>query len=123
MRTFFIHILGVSQTQYVTARAVAVWDETQTAGAGVIVLDPDARPGLDVSGGGRLRADGLVYDNSERGGYTETGEPIENGENGFAARARQPNSDTGIYTTGTRIVGGAMSLRISNRTSKEILIT
>ena len=70
------------------------------------MLDPDARPGLDVSGGGRLRVSGLVYDNSEGGGYTEHGDPIDNGENGFAARAEQPNSETGIYTTGTRIVGG-----------------
>jgi hypothetical protein len=106
LQTFFIHILGGPQNYNISARAVAVWDETQTAGAGVIVLDPDARPGLDVSGGWRIKVDGLVYDNSEGGGYTETGEPIDNGNNGFAARAGQPNFDTGIFSGGVRVVGG-----------------
>jgi Flp pilus assembly protein TadG len=106
LQTFFIHILGVSQDQNVSARAVAIWNETSTAGAGVIVLDPDARPGLNVSGGGVIRVDGIVFDNSEGGGETETGVPIDNGNNGTAASGGQPNSDTGIFAKEFRVVGG-----------------
>ncbi len=108
LNTFFIHVLpGVSQNQTVSARAVATWVENKTAGEGVIVLDPDARPGLDVSGGGRLRVTGTVYVNSEGGGEDENGVDVNNGNNGFAAVAGQPNDDYGgIYCSRIFVVGG-----------------
>ena len=46
--------------------------ESISAGEGVAVLDPDARPGLDVSGGGTLTVRGRVVDNSEGGVSTKT---------------------------------------------------
>jgi len=104
--TFLIHVLpGVDAQHNVQARAVAGY-EPHAAGEGVITLNPNARPGLDVSGGGTLRVNGRIVDNSEGGGVDENNEPINNGNNGFAARAGQPNSDTGIYATIVDVVGG-----------------
>jgi hypothetical protein len=100
-----VHIVGVARNQHVLARAVA-GREPHSAGEGVMVLNPDARPGLDVSGGGALRVNGRVVVNSERGGVDEFDQPINNGNNGFAARGGQPNSDTGLFANSIDVVGG-----------------
>jgi hypothetical protein len=105
IQTFFIHVLGVAQSQQVSARAVAGY-EARSAGEGVMVLNPDARPGLDVSGGGTLRVEGRVVVNSEGGGNNEDGDPINNGNNLFAAKGGQPNSTTGVYAINVDVVGG-----------------
>jgi Flp pilus assembly protein TadG len=101
--TFFIHILpGVNPDQTVRARAVA-GSEMVTAGAGVCVLDPDARPGLTVGGIGRLVVNGLVIDNSEGGGVDEYGVDVNNGNTGTAASV----SNAGQFlATNVRVVGG-----------------
>lgn len=105
VQTYLIHVLGVARNQQVTARAVAGY-EARSAGEGVMVLNPDARPGLDVSGGGTLRVEGRVVVNSEGGGVDENDQPINNGNIGFAARGGQPNSETGIFAIDIDVVGG-----------------
>ena len=110
MQTFFIHILpGVAQNQTVQARAVA-GSESITSGEGVAVLDPDARPGLAVSGGGTLKVLGLVVDNSEGGGVDEDGNPsltAQAGKTGNAASGgNMPSPTTGTFASEIHVVGG-----------------
>jgi Flp pilus assembly protein TadG len=105
VQTYLVHVVGVARNQQVQARATAGF-EPHSAGEGVMVLDPDARPGLDVSGGGTLRVKGRVVVNSEGGGVDENNQPINNGNNGYAARGGQPNSSTGIFATDIDVVGG-----------------
>jgi Flp pilus assembly protein TadG len=106
VNTFFIHAVpGIASSQTVTARAVAGY-ESHSAGEGVAVLDPTARPGLDVSGQARLRVNGRVVVNSEGGGEDENGIAVANGNTGTAASGGQPNSDNGIYALDIRVVGG-----------------
>jgi Flp pilus assembly protein TadG len=104
-QTYIAHVVGVARDQQVQARAVAGY-EAHSSGEGVAVLNPDARPGLDVSGGGAIRVNGSVVVNSEGGGVDETGANINNGNNGFAARGGQSNSDDGIFAQDIRVVGG-----------------
>jgi hypothetical protein len=104
--TFFAQVLpGMGAAQRVTARAVAGY-EAVAAGEGVAVLDPDARPGLNVSGQARLVVNGRVVVNSEGGGEDENGYPVNNGNNGVAAAGGQPGSYNGIYANDIRVVGG-----------------
>ena len=104
--TFLIHVLpGVNRAKTVQARAVAGF-EAVTAGEGVMVLDPTAIPGLNVSGQGVIRVNGRVVVNSEGGGIDEYGVPVETGNNGVAASAGQPNSDNGIFAVTIDVVGG-----------------
>lgn len=71
-----------------------------------MVLDPTARPGLNVSGQARLRVNGRVVVNSEGGGEDENGNSVANGNNGTAASGGQPNSNNGIFARDIRVVGG-----------------
>ncbi len=105
MQTFFIHILGVSQDQQVRARAVA-GSETLAAGEGLIVLDPDARPGISVQGGAALKVFGKVIDNSEGGGVDENGVPIADASQYAATTGNSPQPGTGVYAADIRVVGG-----------------
>jgi len=106
--TFFIHILGVSQSQTVQARAVARWNELRTAGEGALVLDPRCSnsPGMSIGGNGRLVVRGGVFNNNQGGGVTETGDPINNGCNQVAADGGVANSVNGVSTTSYTVVGG-----------------
>ena len=104
--TFFAHFLpGVGRQHPVQARAVAGY-EAVTAREGVIVLDPTSFPGLDISGGGVMRVRGSVVVNSEGGGVDENGDPVNNGNSQWAAKAGQPNSGAGIYANHVHVVGG-----------------
>ncbi len=86
MQTYFIHLLpGIAQNQIVQARAVA-GSEAIAAGEGVCVLDPDAWPGLDVTGGGVLKVFGTVIIDSEGGGVDENGNPVDNGNLRYAGK-------------------------------------
>ena len=106
INVFFISVLpGISSTQQVRARAVAGY-EAVSAGEGVAVLNPNARPGLSVTGGANIRVNGRVVVNSEGGGVDENGVNVNNGNNGLAAQGGQPNSTDGIYATDMRVVGG-----------------
>jgi len=99
--TYFIHILpGVDQDQTVQTRAVA-GIEMVTAGEGVITLNPNAEPGLRVTGGGSLVVEGRVVCNSEGGGVDENGNPVGNGTDA----AKATNNST-VRATDIRVVGG-----------------
>jgi hypothetical protein len=103
VHTFLLRLLpGANSMQQVSARAVA-GIELGTVGVGTGVLDQTARPGIDVSGGGRLRVNGTVVVNSDGGGVTETGAPINNGSSGFAVKVG--NNGT-VVATEVDTVGG-----------------
>jgi hypothetical protein len=107
VHTFLIQLLpGASSVQRVSARAVA-GIEGKSLGEGVGVLDPSARPGLSASGNGILKVIGRVTVNSEGGGVTETGAPINNGNSGVAASVS--GSNAGVYATEINVVGGVDS--------------
>ncbi len=82
VKTFLIQLIpGVAQQQTITARGVA-GAESINFGEGVAVLDPTARPGFSIGGNARLTVNGAVYSNSEGGGLTQNGTPINNGNSG-----------------------------------------
>ena len=85
----FIQIVGISAAQTVTARAVAGIEGSSNP-SGVMMLDPTARPGFYADGSAYLKVNGSVVINSNGGGKTQSGNPINNGNTGSA-----------IYTTGT----------------------
>ena len=98
----FIQVLGIGSTQTLNDRAVAGWEGVAVA-AGVIALDRDARPGIDLTGNGSLMVNGTVLVNSDGGGMTEDGQPIDNGNGGNAIT----NSGNGIlYAREVMSVGG-----------------
>lgn len=90
--TLFSGFVGGSATVELQARAVAGW-RPSTAGAAIVVLDPDpprlsvpplpavlpALPsligGFELEGIGTVRVDGAVLVNTEWGGYDEHGDP------------------------------------------------
>src|SRR5262249_39985373 len=67
VRTFFVHILGGSQSRTATGRAVA-GIQAVSSNLSSAVLDPNARPGLSLSGGGKLIVNGGVVVNSQAAG-------------------------------------------------------
>lgn len=83
VRTVLIQALGVNRDHTVRRLAVAGFDSANN-GAGVMMLDPDARPGFRASGNGSLRVNGTVIVNSDGGGVDEHGRPIGNGNSGSA---------------------------------------
>jgi Flp pilus assembly protein TadG len=105
--TWFIQILGGERSRTVTGRAVAGY-EPVASGPKIVALNPGARPGLSISGGGSLVVDGGVAINSEGGGVDENGQPVNNGNNGVAAsvannstfRARTIQSVGGVNNPG-----------------------
>jgi hypothetical protein len=98
----FIQVLGLGATQTLKDRAVGGWEGVAVA-AGVIALDRDARPGLDLTGNGSLIVNGTVLVNSDGGGMTEDGLPIDNGSGGSAITT----SGNGVlYARDVTSVGG-----------------
>ena len=89
--------------QQVSARSVA-GIEFATVGEGVGVLDSAARPGISVSGNAQLKVNGKVTVNSEGGGLTESGAPINNGNSGYSASVSGSNAR--IIATEVDTVGG-----------------
>jgi len=83
VRTHFIQVLGVASLRSVSARSVAGWESARVA-AGVMALDPNARPGINLTGNGDLKVNGTVIVNSDGGGLDEFGQPIGNGNSGSA---------------------------------------
>lgn len=75
INTMFVHLVGVSPSQQVVTRAVAGY-EPFALGEGMILLDPSARPGLQVSGGATLRVDGAAVVNSAFSGVDQYGEAV-----------------------------------------------
>lgn len=106
MTTYFIQILGLTSAQTVSARAVAGF-EAVSAGEGVMVLDPFAKPGLSVAGQSTLRVEGRIVVNSAQGGVDENGAEVLGPSPTPAASAGQPNDDSkGIYAERIDVVGG-----------------
>jgi Flp pilus assembly protein TadG len=100
--TYFIQVLGVNSSQTVKARAVAGF-EAVSAGEGAIVLDPTAKPGLSVGGGGTLVVNGRVIVNSQGAGVDENGNPVDLGVAGPAATTG--NGST-VQASDIEVVGG-----------------
>ena len=100
--TRFIQVLGVGSSQMVTARSVAGEEGTAVA-AGVIALDRNARPGVNLTGNGSLVVNGTVLVNSEGGGLNESGQPINNGGSGNAITT---SGNGAIYARDVVSVGG-----------------
>lgn len=102
--TIFMHLLnGVHKMRKTTARAVA-GAEFNDIIDGIIALDHRASPGLTVTGNAQLSASGRIIVNSEAGGVTETGEPIDNGNSGTAAFV---SPFATVKAADIRVVGGA----------------
>jgi Flp pilus assembly protein TadG len=100
--TLFAQVLGVNQSQQVTARAVAGY-EGVTAGEGVAVLDPNARPGLSVSGGGTLTVNGRVVVNAQGAGYDQNNTWVDLGQQSYAATT---SNNSTVKATLIEVVGG-----------------
>jgi Flp pilus assembly protein TadG len=95
--TFLVHLVGVGESNTVSARAVA-GHEAVTAGAAVVVLDPNpgqfsllgvtlpigplptVLAGVESIGISTLEIGGAVLVNTEWGGVDENGDPAGNGE-------------------------------------------
>jgi hypothetical protein len=101
----FIQVLGVGSSRTVKGRAVGGWEGVAVA-AGVIALDKGARPGVDITGNGSLIVNGTILVNSDGGGLTETGEPIDNGNSGTAITT---SGGGYIYAREVLSVGGVSS--------------
>lgn len=100
--TRFIQVMGVNSSQSVTVRAVGGY-EGVTSGEGVVSLDPSARPGLSVGGGGSLKVNGGIIVNSEGGGVDQNGNPINNGGTGYAAST---SNNSTLMAKDMQVVGG-----------------
>jgi Flp pilus assembly protein TadG len=100
--TLFIQVLGGDTSRTVTGRAVAGYEPSRS-GARILTLDPNAIPGLDLSGGGSMQVNGAVAVNSQGGGLDQYGDPIDNGFSGSAAAA---SNNSTLQTNSISIVGG-----------------
>jgi Flp pilus assembly protein TadG len=114
--TLFIQVLGVNPSQQVTARAVAGF-EPVGAGEGVMVLDPNAAPGLDVSANSssnsfvRLMVNGDITVNSQGGGVDQYGNPVPSSLNQDAVKTQTSTlSVASIVTTHLQVAGGVTNL-------------
>lgn len=102
----FIQVLGAGSTRNVTARAVAGWEGVAVP-AGVMALDVDARPGINLSGSGSLKVNGAVVVNSNGGGLDQYGQPIGNGGSGNAITTSGNGS---LYASDVQSVGGVNNI-------------
>ena len=106
VNTFLIHLLpGINRQQTIKARGVA-GPESINFGEGVAVLDPSARPGINISGNGSFIVNGTVYSNSEGGGVDENGVNVNNGNSGTSISV---SGNGVIKAKDVRTVGGVNS--------------
>lgn len=99
--TFFIQVLGVNPHQQVQARAVAGYEATSPPW-GVAALDPNAVPGLALTGGSRVKVTGGVVVNSQGAGFDQNGNPVDLGFPRYAATV----GGGGLQTSDAEVVGG-----------------
>jgi Flp pilus assembly protein TadG len=99
--TWFMHVLGLPRARTVTASSVAAY-ENVAAGEGAIALDPFQFPGIGVSGNATIVVHGDIQVNSQGGGLTENGVPVNNGNSGTGISAGK----NGIFASNIRVVGG-----------------
>jgi hypothetical protein len=100
--THFLGIFGASPVQNVSGRAVAGYHPVNVPER-ILTLNPDAHPGLKVSGNGTILVDGGVAVNSEGGGVTESGDAIDNGNGQTAAFV---TNNAVLRAPSIRVVGG-----------------
>lgn len=100
--TFFIHLLpGGSQSKIATARAVAGGEKQKTID-GIVALDPNAKPGIRITGNANISVSGRIIVNSEGGGVDSAGGNVSG--SGVAAFV----SPFGLVkATEVHVVGGA----------------
>jgi hypothetical protein len=122
-RPYFMPLLDGILERKVATRAVAGVDDV-TAGAAIVVLDPNPAPlsipplpalpllptliaGFEVEGLGRLSVDGAVLVNTEWGGVDENGNPAGNSSGPPYALACMPVLPlTRLMAADIRVVGG-----------------
>jgi hypothetical protein len=99
--SYFIHVLpGLTPGGLnVNGRAVA-GSEVVAVGAGVMALNPDAAPGISITGGGDLCVDGAVFVNSNGGGEDEWGQTVGNGQSGAVVSNNATLCATEVYVAG-----------------------
>jgi Flp pilus assembly protein TadG len=114
--TLFIQVLGVNSSQQVKVRAVAGY-EAVGAGEGVMVLDPTAAPGLDVSSNVsnnnfvRLLVNGDITVNSQGGGVDQYGATVSSSYNQDAVKTQNPTlSVAPIVATNLQVAGGVTNV-------------
>jgi Flp pilus assembly protein TadG len=100
--TIFIQVLGLNADPVVVGRSVAGYRPIQSP-VRVLALNPAARPGLDVGGGGSVLVNGPVATNSEGGGVDQFGQSVANGNTGTAASV---SNNATFRATSIRTVGG-----------------
>jgi hypothetical protein len=100
--TIFIQVLPGLSDRKVGARAVAGY-EFVAAGEGVITLNPQAWPGLKVTGNAQLRVRGDILVNSEGGGVDENGDPVETGNQRTAISVA---NNASVVAENVNVVGG-----------------
>ena len=105
LQTRLIQVLGGATTRTVTARAVAGWEGVNISGV-IMALDANARPGINLTGNGSLRVNGTVVVNSNGGGLTERGVPINNGNSGYAI---ETSGNGNLQALDVESVGGVNS--------------
>jgi hypothetical protein len=128
--TSFIQVLGINPQQTVSVRSVAGL-QASTAGAAVVVLDPnplgptvnlapyvslsESLPalqlgGLEVLGLGQLSVNGAVLDNNQWGGVDQNGNPAGSSAGPpYGASCMPLISLTGLSALNIRVVGGVDS--------------
>ncbi|HET6572409.1 MAG TPA: pilus assembly protein TadG-related protein [Fimbriiglobus sp.] len=100
--TILVQMIGPSQNQQVQARAVAGY-EAVASGEGAIVLDPDARPGLAISGGATLLVNGAVVVNSRGAGLDQYGQWVDWGAQQYALTS---SNNSKVYARYIQVRGG-----------------
>lgn len=101
--TLFIHLLpGTSDKQLVRARAVGGVELVPSSYA-ILALDPDARPGLSVTGNAQLAVRQGIAVNSEGGGVDHEGVPVGPAAEGYGAYVARFAS---VQASEVRVAGG-----------------
>jgi Flp pilus assembly protein TadG len=103
--TWFIQAAGAKSSQWVQARAVAGFPPT-ISGIGVAALDPNAIPGLSLSGNAKLTVTGKLLVNSHGGGYDQNDKPVNLGYGGDAVST---TGNATIQAPDVEVVGGVSS--------------
>ncbi|MBI3464449.1 MAG: hypothetical protein HY000_15555 [Planctomycetes bacterium] len=122
--TYLMQVLGAASSSTVRAQAVAGY-EPSTAGAAIVVLDPDPPPlsvspippllpaapallgGFEVLGQGELRVEAAVLVNTQWGGVDQNGDPAGDGPGPPYAIACTPLLPlTQLRALDIRVVGG-----------------
>jgi hypothetical protein len=107
IETYFIHLLpGTDQRQIIRCRAVAGFEPTRIED-GILLLDPDSRPGLSVTGNARIAVNGRIAVNSDGGGIDENGDRVDGNGGGYAAFVSRFGQ---VTAKSVSVVGGVNSL-------------